>query len=101
MDCSSTHMGESNASGGKSQTLVEKTDERLSQLVSRVDFQQYAKEQRKVDYEALESIPPLSTDEKLFATKYLCKNNEELDLFFNLKEYAKWSMVLLILEDPF
>ncbi|GER39302.1 UvrABC system protein A [Striga asiatica] len=95
VDSESAHGVESTASGGIASgnviriwgdqvvglisTLCEKTDQRLSQLVARVGFQQDAKEQRQIIVGALKSILSLSRHQKFTVAKYLCKNNDELD----------------------
>ncbi|GER37362.1 homeodomain-like/winged-helix DNA-binding family protein [Striga asiatica] len=79
-------------------TLCEKADQRFSQMVERIGFQHDAKEQRKALYEALNCLPTLSTEEKFMVTKYFCKNNEELDIFFSLPDDTKASMVKMILK---
>ncbi|CAA0811635.1 Unknown protein [Striga hermonthica] len=80
-------------------TLCEKADQRWGQMVERIGVQHDAKEQRKVLYEALKNIPMLTTEQKFIVTKYFCRNQEEMYIFFSVDEEEKASMVKMILEN--
>ncbi|GER41175.1 sequence-specific DNA binding transcription factors [Striga asiatica] len=118
-DSFSAQAGESSASGkskrdGKRKRNVEpedkiigflssvcqETNNRLSELSTRVGYQANAKQQRIAVYDALKKIPHLTTDERVGVARYLSKNPDEMDLFFSLDDDAKTSMVHQILSGP-
>ncbi|GER39242.1 integrase-type DNA-binding superfamily protein [Striga asiatica] len=121
MECSSTQVGETSASSkGKRQmkrkrgvevedqivgllsSLCENAADRLTEMAKGAGFQHAAKEQRMAVYEALSKIPHLTTSQRVAVSRYFCKNNEELDLFFSLDDdEAKIDMVHQILQDMY
>ncbi|GER45709.1 aspartate carbamoyltransferase [Striga asiatica] len=120
MDSFSAQEGESSASGkskrdgkrkhnvevedkiiGLISSVCEETNKRLSELSVRFTNQGDAKEQRIAVYEALKKIPNITTDEKVIVARYLCKNLDEMDLFFSLDDVAQCSMELGNIERRF
>ncbi|CAA0805971.1 Unknown protein [Striga hermonthica] len=115
-DSFSAQVGESSASGkskrdGKRKRNVEveekiigllssvcqETNNRLSELSTRVGHQVDAKAQRVAVYDALKKIPNLTTDERVVVARYLSKNVDEMELFFSLDDDGRSSMVYQIL----
>ncbi|GER44584.1 GRF zinc finger containing protein [Striga asiatica] len=77
---------------GMLSSLCENANDRLTEMAKGASFQNAAKEQRQAVYEALNDVRGLSTGDKVAVARYLCKNNDELDLFFALDSEAKISM---------
>ncbi|GER33090.1 GRF zinc finger containing protein [Striga asiatica] len=73
-------------------SLCENANDRLTEMAKGASFQNAAKEQRQAVYEALNDVHGLSTGDKVAVARYLCKNNDELELFFTLDSEAKISM---------
>ncbi|CAA0820202.1 Unknown protein [Striga hermonthica] len=115
-DSFSAQAGESSASGkskrdgkrkrnteaedtilGLLSSVCQETNNRLSELSTRLGYQVDAKEQRIAVYDALKNIPDLTTDERVGVARYLSKNIDEMELFFSLDDDAKRSMVQQIL----
>ncbi|CAA0841476.1 Unknown protein [Striga hermonthica] len=84
---------------GMLSSLCANANDRLAEIAKGAVFQNAAKEQRQSVYEALHEVPELSTGDKVAVARYLCKNNDKLDLFFTLDSEAKFSMVQQILQD--
>ncbi|CAA0840456.1 Unknown protein [Striga hermonthica] len=70
-------------------SLCENANERFSEFSKGAGFQNAAKEQRKAVYEELRLIPGLVTCQKVVFARYLCKNNDEFDLFFSMDLMVK------------
>ncbi|CAA0841292.1 Unknown protein, partial [Striga hermonthica] len=78
-------------------SVCQETNNRLSELSTRVGQQVDAKAQRIAVYDALKKIPNLTTDERVIVARYLSKNVDEMELFFSLDDDGRSSMVYQIL----
>ncbi|CAA0843333.1 Unknown protein [Striga hermonthica] len=78
-------------------SVCQETNDRLSELSTRVGNHVEAKEQRVAIYDALKNIANLTVDQRVGVAWYLSKNVDEMELFFSLDDDAKRSMVHQIL----
>ncbi|CAA0828729.1 Unknown protein [Striga hermonthica] len=116
MDSFSAQAGESSASGkskrggkrklnvasedkiiGLISSVCEEMNKRLSELSARLQTKLMQKSNVLPFMRHLKKIPNLTTDERVVVMRYICKNVDELDLFFSLYDDAKCSLVQQIL----
>ncbi|GFP98950.1 uncharacterized protein at2g29880 [Phtheirospermum japonicum] len=79
-------------------SFCEKTDARLGDLSKRLGFEHDARSSRKEVFDALATLDVCSAEEKLAVANKLCDNTKHMDLFFNLDNEMKASMIKMILE---
>ncbi|GER28413.1 Rho guanine nucleotide exchange factor 10-like protein [Striga asiatica] len=80
------------------QTFSQGTKDSLNGIASRLGFEHDAEKKRSEVFDSLSSMHFLSTEAKMVVTMRLCKNPQELSMFFSLSPENKAVMVKMMQE---
>ncbi|GER40362.1 target of rapamycin complex 2 subunit MAPKAP1 [Striga asiatica] len=80
------------------QTFSQGTKDSLNGIASRLGFEHDAEKKRSEVFDSLSNMHFLSTEAKMVVTMRLCKNPQELSMFFSLSPENKAVMVKMMQE---
>ncbi|KAG8369071.1 hypothetical protein BUALT_Bualt15G0112100 [Buddleja alternifolia] len=82
-------------------SFCEKTDNRLGDISRRIGFEHDASMSRKAVFEALGVVSSLDMEAMIMVSQLIVNNTKNMDLFFNLPNTGRKTMVKMILEGKF
>lgn len=78
-------------------TFISSVHSQIGELISKVGHEHDVSEARKNLFDALAPIPYLTVDQKFEVSKFICSNEQYLDIFYGLSLENKEAMVRKIL----
>ncbi|KAG8371377.1 hypothetical protein BUALT_Bualt13G0081500 [Buddleja alternifolia] len=82
-------------------SFCDKTDNRLGDISRRIGFEHDASISRKAIFEAIGEVTSLDMESMIMVSQLIVKNTKNMDLFFNLPNNGRKTMVKMILEGKF